>query len=123
MMLYKIVLVLVVFGAISGVIEESGFYPTHLPQSGHTGISEAQVTDLSNAASNTPINIFSSFVVLSMVINVLITTFKTVITVIPLLTAYGVPLGLAVAIQTIIWLVMAWGIYEMWTGHTPPAMD
>jgi hypothetical protein len=37
--------------------------------------------------------------------------------------AWGIPAPIALAIQTPIWLVMAWGLYEMWTGHTPPAMD
>jgi hypothetical protein len=123
MMLYKIVLVLVIVGVASGIVNESGFYPVALPESGHTGMTEAQVTDLSNSASNTPVNAFSTFVILGQLVNVLITTFKTVITVIPLLTAYGVPLPLAAGIQIIIWLVMAMGVYQMYTGHQTPGMD
>ena len=123
MMLYRIVLCLVIFGAASAAIEDAGFYPVHLPQTGNTGITEAQVTDLSNAASNTPVNAFSAFTLLTMLGHVLLSAFLAVITVIPFLTAYGVPMEFAVMIQTPIWLVTAFGVYQMYTGHQATGMD
>ena len=123
MMLYKIVLCLVIFGATSAAIEDAGFYPVHLPHTGNTGITEAQVTDLSNAASNTPVNAFSAFSLLMMLAHVLGSAFLAVLTVIPVLTAYGIPMEFAIMIQTPIWLVTAFGFYQMYTGHQATGMD
>jgi hypothetical protein len=123
MMLYKIVLVLVIFGAVTGIINSSGFYPVKLPDSGIKGMSQAQVTDLSNAATSTPANPFSAFVLLQTLVGVLISTFTAVIVVAPLLIAYGCPVALAAGIQVVIWLIMAMGIYQMYTGHQSPGMD
>lgn len=123
MMLYKIVLCLLIVGGVTSVINESGFYSMHIPESGMTGMSEAQVTDLTNSAKSAPTNPFSMFIVLQTLVSVLISTFLVVITVIPLLTAYGVPFGFACMIQAIVWTVMAVGVYQMYTGHQMPGMD
>jgi len=123
MMLYKIGLCLMILGAVSAVIQDTGFYPVNIPQTSAKGITEAEVIDLANNVENAPINPLSSLFMLQMIIHVLISAFLALITIIPFLTAYGCPLGLAVIIQTPIWLVMAWGLYQMWTGHASMGMD
>ena len=123
MMLYKIVLCLVIFGAVAGAINDAGFYTTKLPTTGNTGITEAQVRDLSQSAQNTAVNPFSAFSLLLMLGGVLLNAFLAVITVIPLLMSYGVPAEFAVMIQTPIWLVTAFGVYQMYTGHQATGMD
>lgn len=123
MMLYKIMLVLIVFGAVNGMLNTVGLYSQKLPTTGNTGITEAQVTDLTRAAGKTPINPWTSYTVLSTVFGVIASVALSLVTIIPMLTAYGIPLPLAVAIQTPIWLVLAWGVYEMWTGHSSPSQD
>lgn len=123
MMLYKIVLVLAIFGAVTGIINETGFYPTVLPSSGAVGISQAQVTDMSGSAVNSPVNAFSAWSVLTMCLGVLFSTFQSVVLVSSILVAYGCPTGLAIGIQGIVWLVMAMGIYQMSTGHNTTNMD
>ena len=61
MMLYKIMLVLIVFGAVNGMLNTVGLYNQKLPTTGNTGITEAQVTDLTRAAGKTPINPWTSY--------------------------------------------------------------
>lgn len=123
MMLYKIMLVLVVFGAVNGAIDATGLYTLRTPQSETNGIGQAEVTDLSNTMSGSPLNPFTAYFMLTTAMRILLTAALALVTVIPFLMAWGVPFLIAVAIQTPIWLVMAWGIYEMATGHVPPAQD
>lgn len=123
MMIYKIVLCLVVFGAVTGMVNSLNLYPLTAPDTGNEGVSEAQVTEMAGTMSNSPLNAFTSYFVIMMLINILVTIFISLITIIPFLVAWGIPIELATAIQIPIWTVMAWGLWEMWTGQTPPAQD
>lgn len=123
MMLYKLLLCLAVFGAMSGVIEQTGFYPVHVPQSGSLGMTEAQVTDLSTGVTNSPTNAFSAWTGLMMIFGVLWSAIVAVVVVTPILTAYGCPLGLAIAIDGLIWIPKGFGLYQMVTGHQIPGME
>jgi hypothetical protein len=123
MMLYKIMLCLVVFGAVNGAIDSLQIYSYKTPQQEVGGIGQAEVTDLSNTMSGAPLNPFTAYFVLTTIIRVLGSAALALLTVIPFLMAWGIPFAFALMIQTPIWLVMAWGFYEMWTGHTPPAQD
>lgn len=123
MMLYKIMLCLVVFGAVTGAVNSLQLYPVTSPESHNTGITEAEVTELTGTMSNAPMNPFTAYFMLTTLIGILGTVALSLITIIPFLMAWGIPAPIALAIQTPIWLVMAWGLYEMWTGHTPPAQD
>lgn len=123
MMIYKIVLFLMIFGAISGVINESGFYSVKVPTTGYKGMTEAQVTDLSNSAANTPVNAFSGFAVIVSLVKIIGSSFLAVATVIPFLVGFGMEANFAVAIQGIIWFVTAIGLYQMYTGHQLSGME
>ena len=123
MMLYKIMLSLVVFGAVAGYVNSTGMYSVHAPVSGTIGIGEAQVTDMSNNIKSASVNPLFSVTLLWVCLNVLFSAALALLTVIPFLTAWGVPPGLALMVQTPVWLVMAWGIYQMSTGHETQGMD
>jgi len=123
MMLYKIMLCLVVFGATVGMMNSLQLYPVSSPTDGNKGITEAQVTDMSKNMANAPLNPFSSIFLASMLLNMILSAGLALLTIIPFLTAWGIPLPLAGAIQTPIWFVMGWGLWEMHTGQTPPAQD
>lgn len=123
MMLYKLALVLMIFGASSAAIQDIGIYPIEVPQTDAVGIREADVRALSNNTAGTPAGAFSGWVVLMMILHVLLTAFMALVTIIPILLEYGVPIEFAVLIQTPIWLVFAWGLYQMHTGHATQGMD
>ena len=123
MMLYKIMLCLTVFGAVSGMMNTLNFYGLQSPETGNPGITEEQATGMAASVTNSPLNMITGYFVLMALLNILLSAALALITVIPFLMAWGVPLELATAIQVPIWLVMAWGVYEMWTGHTSPAQD
>lgn len=123
MMLYKIMLCLTVFGAVAGMMNTLNFYGLQSPTTGNPGVTEEQATEVTGAVSNSPLNMFTGYFVLMLLLNVLGSAALALVTVIPFLVAWGVPVELATAIQVPIWLVLAWGVYEMWTGHTPPAQD
>ena len=107
MMLYKIVLCLIIFGAVTGMMNTLNFYGIQSPTTGNEGITEEQATGMASAVSNSPLNMITGYFVLMLLLNMLLSAFLAVITVIPFLTAWGVPFALATAIQIPIWLVFA----------------
>jgi len=122
MMAYKIMLVMLIFSAVNGGLNSLGWYTTKLPEQ-KAIITEAQVTDLTGQASDTAVNPWTMWTVIKMVFQVVGGALLSLLTIIPFLLAYGVPLEIAIMIQTPIWLVLVWGIYGIWTGHVSMSQD
>jgi hypothetical protein len=117
MMAYKIMLLMIIFSAVCGGLNTLGWYSTvSLPATG-AGISQAQVTELTKSVGQTSVNAWTIYTVLGMCFNVLGSCLLNLLSIIPLLTAFGVALPITLMIQTPIWLVLAIAVYELWTGH------
>ena len=93
-----------------------------LPTTG-AGINQAQVTELTQSVGKTSINAWTGYTVIAMCFNVLGSGLLNLLSIIPFLTSFGVPLAWAIAIQTPIWLVLAIAVYGMWTGHVLTMME
>lgn len=110
-------LVMLIFGAVSGSLNALGWYSQKLPDQ-KVSITQAQVTELTGSVGKTSINPWTSYTVLSTVFNVGGAALLSLLTIIPFLTAYGISYPIALMIQTPIWLILIWTVYEMWTGHS-----
>ena len=121
MMLYKIMLALVIFGAVIGAINESGIYSVQIPETGAT-IEEEDVISFTEAQDD-PLNYFFIFSAIASALKVLGSAFLAVLTIVPQLKALGLDYIWAFMIQTPIWLVEVWGIYQFKTGYQTQGMD
>jgi len=121
-MLYKLMLVLFIFGAVIGAINEAGLYSTVLPESGAT-INEAEVTEITGSLSDSTVNPFTVIQILMSCGKVLIGGMLSIVTIIPTMVSFGVPLVWASMVQAPIWLIEVWGVYEFYTGHQTAGQD
>jgi len=111
------------FSTFCGTLNTLGWYSTvSLPTSG-SSINQAQVTEFTDSVGKTSINAWTGYTVIALCYNVIIAAAKNLLTIVPFLTDLGVPLSLALAIQTPIWLVLAIGVYGLWTGHVLTMME
>jgi sterol desaturase/sphingolipid hydroxylase (fatty acid hydroxylase superfamily) len=122
MMAYKIMLVMLIFCSVNSGVNALGWYTQKLPEQ-KAIITEAEVTDLTNQASETAVNAWTMWTVIKMIFGVIGGVMLSLLTIIPFLTAYGVPIEIATMVQMPVWLVLAWGIYGMWTGHVSQSQD
>lgn len=120
MMIYRVVLFLVIFGAVTSCMDAIGITPVILPSS-QVGINEGQVRELNQL--NDQIGALSWFTIPFMLLKVLFGAFLAVITILPLMFSYGIPLSWGLMIQTPIWLVEAYGLYQMVSGHGGKAAE
>jgi hypothetical protein len=118
MIAYDIMLVMIMFSAVCGALNEVGWYYMKLPVSGsNTGMTQAQVTDLTKSSGSVTINAWTNLTQIMMAFRLIGGCLLALLTIIPFLTAFGVPLVWAVAIQTPIWFIVGWTVFEMWSGH------
>jgi hypothetical protein len=117
MMAYKIMLVMIMFSACCGALNTLGWYTHKLPDQ-KVAISQGQVTELTQAAGKVDINPWTGYIILKMVFNVIGSALLSLLTIIPFLMAFGVDFQIALMIQTPIWFILAWTVYELWTGHS-----
>jgi hypothetical protein len=120
---YSIFMFLFIFGAVTGSINQLGIIDYQLPQSNVNTINQAQVTDLSNTASSAGLNPFFIFYVIQTFGKVLFTGLLTCATVLPLMVGFGVPIVIATMFQGPIWIVEAFGIYQLITGYNMGGME
>jgi len=120
---YSIFMFLFIFGAVTGSINQLGIIDYQLPQSNVNTINQAQVMDLSNTASSAGLNPFFIFYVIQTFGKVLFTGLLTCATVLPLMVGFGVPITIATMFQGPIWIVEAFGIYQLITGYNMGGME
>lgn len=116
MMLYKIVLCLFCFGAVVTGLNSSGLFTTVLPEQNIQQYDSAQVEELTEAATGDVSPLFTINFVIIAVKSVLM-GMVSVLTIIPLMLSFGVPLWIAAMIQSPIWFVSAVGVYQFVTGN------
>lgn len=122
MMLYKLMLVLLIFSAVNAGINTAGLYATVMPESGHA-VSQAQVTDVTNTVARASTNPWTALVVLGTLFRFLIELALSLVTIAPMLISFGFPVWLAVVFSAPTTLVLVWGAYEIYTGHVSLPQD
>ena len=106
---YTIALALITFGFIVGSLNGLGICSTQLPgpTSSFTGSAEIhEITEGIQSTQSSPLN----DIFLIKFIGVIFEGLKTALTIIPLMSEYGVPLEISIIIQGLIWFVYAMGI-------------
>ena len=86
-------------------------------------VTQANVMDLSNTATNAGLNPFFIFFVIQSFMKVLGTGLLTCATILPLMLQFGVPVAIALMFQSPIWIVEAFGIYQLITGYNMGGME
>lgn len=115
MMLYKIIFVLFCFGFVSTGINASGLFPMVVPEPGYNNVTEAQVTEMTEQASGelSPLFILSFLI---WFVKAILGGLLAILTIIPLLLAWGCPLWVAGMVQGPIWIVSLYGVFTTITG-------
>jgi len=122
MMAYKIMLVMLIFSSVSAGLNGLGWYATKLPEQG-VSVSQAHVTELTQSVGKISINPWTSYTLLQTFFQFAGSALLGLLTIIPFLTAFGVDPQIALMIQAPIWLVLAWAIYEIWSGHITTSQE
>lgn len=115
MMLYRVFLWLTLFGCACGAINASGIFSYHAPVQSSVGITEGQITDLTNQSTG-PLSPLMELNGLSMLLKFLSGAIAGIM-IIPLGLQWGIPLWIIMMFQTPLWLVEAVGLYQLWTGR------
>ena len=123
MMLYRVMLCLFIFGFVAGGINESGLYSTATVPYSNVEITENDVTDLTGGVGSGAVN--ALFIISALVTfgKILGSAFVALLTILPILLAFKMPVWLALMFQGPVWLVEIWGLYEFYTGHQTIGMD
>jgi hypothetical protein len=123
MKLYAIMLFLFIFGFVNAGINEAGIFDVKLPNS-NPQITEAQAGQFTQGVGE--LNPLNPFFIYSMIVSFLKMFGQAclaVVTILPLMYSYGVPIYIGMMIQGPIWLVEAVGIYQLVTGYQMQGMD
>lgn len=110
-------LVLVMFSCVCSFLNTVGWYAIVLPEQKMT-ITEGRVTELTQGVGKTSINPWTMWTVMATTFGVLGGALLSLVTVVPFLMGFGVAFEMALMVQVPIYLILAWTVYEMWTGHT-----
>lgn len=115
-MLYKIALCLFIFGAVITGLNSSGLFPATLPEAGINQYDQATVEDLSGSASG-ELNPLFTLGIIQVFVSSVIAGVIAVLSIIPLMMQFGVPLWMAMMIQGPIWFVCAWDLFSVLKGQ------
>lgn len=122
MKLYSILLFLFIFGLVSEGINVSGLFDVKVPTT-ESNFEEANVQELTEGVANTGLNPITGFVIILTFFRVFASAVLAIITIIPILLSWGVPLWLGAMVQSPIWLVEVAGFYQLATGHNMLGME
>jgi hypothetical protein len=122
MKLYSILLFLFIFGLVSSGINESGLFSVDIPAT-ESGFEEANVQELTEGVANTGLNPITGFTIILTFFRVFASAVLAIITIIPILSSWGVPIWLGAMVQAPIWLVEVAGFYQLATGHNMLGME
>jgi len=115
LMLYKVILFLFVFGAVCTGLNTSGIFTTALPVQSTASISQTQITDLTNTTQG-PVAALGVVSFMAVFVGSILGGLLAVLSIIPMMTAWGIPLWIALIFQTPLWIVEIAGIYKVVTG-------
>lgn len=114
---YTIALALFAFGFVVGGVNALGIFSTALPGS-DMAIGESQVQEITGGATSGGASPLYPITVLFTLGGVFFEALKTALTIIPLLTSYGVDPVVAMMFQGPIWLVYIAAVVQFFTGRS-----
>jgi hypothetical protein len=114
---YTIALALFAFGFVVGGVNALGIFSTALPGS-DMAIGESQVQEITAGATSGGASPLYPITVLFTLGGVFFEALKTALTIIPLLTSYGVDPVVAMMFQGPIWLVYIAAVVQFFTGRS-----
>jgi hypothetical protein len=126
---YSIFIFLFIFGVVSGSLNTLAIFDVNMPQNNVNTVNQADVMDLSNTASTAGLNPFFIFYIIQSFGKVMFTGILTCATILPLIVGFlsFLPLPQAIAIgmifQAPVWIVCAFGIYQLVTGYNMGGME
>lgn len=114
---YTIALALFAFGFVVGGVNALGIFSTALPGS-DMAIGDSQVQEITAGATSGGASPLYPITVLFTLGGVFFEALKTALTIIPLLTSYGVDPVVAMMFQGPIWLVYIAAVVQFFTGRS-----
>ncbi len=114
---YTIALALFAFGFVVGGVNALGLFTTALPGS-DMAIGESQVQEITAGATSGGASPLYPITVLFTLGGVFFEALKTALTIIPLLTSYGVDPVVAMMFQGPIWLVYIAAVVQFFSGRS-----
>jgi hypothetical protein len=114
---YTIALALFAFGFVVGGVNALGIFSTALPGS-DMAIGESQVQEITAGATSGGASPLYPITVLFTLGGVFFEALKTALTIIPLLTSYGVDPVVAMMFQGPIWLVYIAAVVQFFSGRS-----
>ena len=118
MMLYKVMMVLFIFGAVIQGFNVSGLGIYKLPETSEANYDNATIMEYVDSQTDKPA--MGSFTILESIwsfMSVIAAGLTAVFALAIILINFGVPAWMAIMIQTPIWLIEAVGIYQIITGN------
>lgn len=122
MRIYKIIAFVIVFQFVFGGITASGIFDATI--SGQSiSITQADVEEVTDIAQNIDnVNVLFAISVGWRMFSVFARMAWTAVTIIPILTEFGVPVYIAAMVQGPIWLVYLWGIIQFLGNKSSKSM-
>ena len=119
---YSVMLFIFIFGFVSGAIQESGLFVPNVPQQ-KSAFNQAEITELGKGAADQGLNPLFMYGIIAMFAKVLFSGMLALLTIIPMLLAWGIPVWIGMMFQAPLWLMEASGFYQMLTGYNFLGMD
>ena len=115
MKLYAILLCLFIFGFVTAGINESGMFAQQMPAT-DIGFNESDVQEITEGTQGIGTNPVSALAMIAMFLRIFASAVLALITILPILMSWGVPVWAAMMIQGPVWLVEVVGLYQFATG-------
>ena len=122
MKLYTILLTLFIFGFVTSGLNESGMFKKQMPET-EIGFTDAQVKEITEGAKAAGTNPVSAIALIGSFFRVFASAVLALITILPILISWGVPIWAGMMIQGPVWLVEVAGLYQWATGHNMMGME
>lgn len=122
MKLYTIILTLFIFGFVTAGINASGMFKQPIPTT-DVGFNESGVTEVTEGAQSVGTNPVSMIAMILVFFRVMASAALAVVTILPILSSWGVPLWAGMMVQGPVWYVELGGLYQWATGHTMGGME
>lgn len=114
---YTIALALFTFGFVVGAINGLALFDVTLP-GGDMTLGSSDVTEITDSATSGGASALYSISVLLTLGGIFFEGLKTALTIVPLLTSYGVPAIVALMFQGPIWFVYVAAVVQFFTGRS-----
>lgn len=122
MISYKIALALFIFGIIIGSVNSLGIFPMQVPGTSFS-LTEQDVRDVTEGAKAVGASPLFFPLVLLQLGGILLSALIMVLTILPFLLAFGIPVEIGIIFQAPIWLAYIYDVFQLWTGHFAGGSD